>query len=522
MPNKNSASVSEWFQDILIIIFLRWKLLVLTTIATAIITLVFTFILPPLFVGHFSIIMRGSEQDAQMIQPGQGYRVKSQAIDMAADEERLLNSLKLSSQALSKIKDKYPDAYFNWIRLSLSDDSAIKKIVGQLRATMKRVLGAQETRSISDPLIDALHDSVVVTPVIGSHVIEVEMRHSNPAFLKDVLQTYLDTYMNIREELWMATSAPDFFKRQADHYFNELVQINQQLSSVKEKSRVVNSQQEMAELQQEANDLRGEISNLDVDIAGLKNYLYQLDHMNAVDLLPAAPFQDVPDESLSSLRESLGRAVTERAGALKYFDANSLNLKRIDKEILELSGNIRKNLTLSAKQQLNAKQHRLGLLKQKRSGIIDQLLKIDKAETQIAILQEKAAVLKENANLYETKNHETRISLELRNETFSNVAVLTPPYVAAKPLFPQRPILLILSLFVGLFLGICAAVLLEMMDDSFKLPKHIEKVTGLPVLASFLADTPKPDLQFPLCTANVTQIKFSDPDPLIKKMPGLK
>nr|WP_319494360.1 hypothetical protein [uncultured Desulfobacter sp.] len=520
MPKKNSASVSEWFQDILIIIFLRWKLLVWTTIATVIITLVFTFILPPLFVGHFSIIMRGSEQDAQMIQPGQDYRVKSQVTDMAADEERLLNSLKLSSQALSKIKEKYPDAYFGWIRLSLSEDSAIKKIFGQLTATIKHVLGVQDTPDISDPLIDALHESVVVTPVIGSHVIEVEMMHSNPAFLKDALQTYLDAYMNIRQELWMATSAPDFFKRQADNYFNELIQINQQLSAVKEKSRVVNSQQEMAELQQEANDLRGQISTLEVDISGLKNYLSQLEHMNVVDLLPAEPFQEVPNESLKTLRESLSRAITERAAALKYFDSNSLNLKRIDKEILELSGNIRKNLTLSARQQLDSKKHRLALLKQKRRGIIDQLLKIDKAETQITILQEKAEVLKENANLYETKNHETRISLELRDETFSNVAVLTPPYVAAKPLFPQRPILLILSLFVGLFLGICTAVLLEMMDDSFKLPKHIEKVTGLPVLASFLADTPKPDLQIPSGAVKGPQIKSSDSR--TKHMPGLK
>nr|WP_319395767.1 hypothetical protein [uncultured Desulfobacter sp.] len=520
MPKKNSASVSEWFQDILIIVFLRWKLLVLTTFATALITLVFTFILPPLFVGHFSIIMRGSEQDAQMIQPGRGYRVGSQATDMAADEERLLNSLRLSDQALSKIKEIYPDAYFGWIRFSLSQDSGIKKIFGQLTAAMKGVLGAKETQDISDPLIDALHAAVVVTPVMGSHVIEVEMMHSNPAFLKDVLQIYLDTYMDIREELWMATSAPDFFKRQADNYFNELVQINRQLSFVKEKSRVVNSQQEMAELQQEANGLRGEISTLEVDIDGLKNYLKQLAQMNVVDLLPTPPFQDVPDESLGSLRESLGRAVTERAAALKYFDANSLTLKRIDKEILELSGNIRKNLTLSAKQQLDAKKHRLTLLKQKRNGIIDQLLKIDKAETQIAILQEKASVLKENANLYETKNHETRISLELRDETFSNVAVLTPPYVAAKPVFPQRLILLILSLFAGLFLGICAAVLLEMMDDSFKLPKHIEKVTGLPVLASFLADTPEPDLQIPHSTAKGEQIKSSDR--LIREMHGLK
>jgi len=510
MPKKNSASVSEWFQDILIIIFLRWKLLVMTTIATAIITLVFTFILPPLFVGHFSIIMRGSEQDAQMIQPGQGYRVKSQVTDMAADEERLLNSLKLSSQALDKIKQKYPDTYFNWIRLSFSDDSSIKQFLGQLIKTIKNVLGIQEAQDISDPLIDALHDAVVVTPVIGSHVIEVEMMHSNPAFLKDVLQTYLDTYMKIRQELWMATSAPDFFKRQANNYFNELVQINHQLSAVKEKSRVVNSQQEMAELQQEANGLRGEISTLEVDISGLKNYLNQLAHMNTAHLLPAASFQEGPNESLSNLRESLGRAITERAAALKYFDSSSLNLKRIDKEIVALSGNIRKNLTLSAQQQLDAKKHRLTLLKQKRNGIIDQLLKIDKAETEIAILQEKALVLKENANLYETKNHETRISLELRDETFSNVAVLTPPYVTAKPLFPQRLILLILSLFVGLFLGICAAVLLEMMDDSFKLPKHIEKVTGLPVLASFLADTPAPDLQIPLGTADGPQIKSSD------------
>lgn len=491
----------------------------LTTIATAIITLLFTFILPPLFVGHFSIIMRGSEQDAQMIQPGQGYMVKSQVTDMAADEERLLNSLKLSSQALYKIKEKYPDAYFSWIRLSLPDDSIIKEFFGQLMETIKNLLGAEKTPDISEPLIDELHESVVVTPVIGSHVIEVEMMHSNPAFLKDVLQTYLDTYMNIREELWMATSAPEFFKRQADNYFNELVQLNRQLSSVKEKSRVVNSQQEMVELQQEANALRGESSNLEVDIAGLKNYLNQLQHMNIVDLLPAASFQEGPNESLSNLRESLGRAITERAAALKYFDAHSLNLKRIDKEIVALSGNIRKTLTLSAKQQIDSKKHRLNLLEQKRNVIIDQLLKIDKAETEISILQEKASVLKANANLYETKNHETRISLELRNETFSNVAVLTPPYVAAKPLFPKRVVLLILSLFIGLFLGICAAVLLEMMDDSFKLPKNIEKVTGLPVLASFLANAKKPDLQIPRSATNGVQTKSSDR--LIKDMPGL-
>lgn len=508
MANKNSASVSEWFQDILIITFLRWKLLVLTTIATLIITLLFTFILPPLFVGHFSIIMRGSEQDAQMIQPGQGYTVKSKVTDMATDEERLLNSLKLSGQALYKIKQKYPDAYFSWICLSLPGDSGIKEVFGQFMEKIKNFLGAEDTPYTSEPLIDELHESLVVTPVIGSHVIEVEMMHSNPVFLKDVLQIYLDTYMNIREELWMATSAPDFFKRQADNYFNELVQINRQLSAVKEKSRVVNSQQEMIELQQQANDLRGGISNLEVDIAGLNNYLKQLQRMDTVGFLPAASFQEGQNEALSNLRESLGKAITERAAALKYFDSHSLNLKRIDKEIVELSATIRKNLTLSAKQQLDSKKHRLNLLKQKRNVIIDQLLKIDKAETEISILQEKALVLKETANLYETKNHETRISLELRDETFSNVAVLTPPYVAANPLFPQRVILLILSLFLGLFLGICAAVLLEMMDDSFKLPKNIEKVTGLPVLASFLANAQKPDLKIPRSATNGVQTKF--------------
>ena len=51
------------------------------------------------------------------------------------------------------------------------------------------------------------------------------------------------------------------------------------------------------------------------------------------------------------------------------------------------------------------------------------------------------------------------------------------------PIRPRKQLALLMSLLVGLGLGIAAAVTIEYFDTSVKSPEDIERVLGLPVIA---------------------------------------
>lgn len=475
--------------------FLRWRLIAIACLATMVVTLVLTFILPPLYTGSFSVIMRGNEQDSAILQPGESFGARGMIAEtMTANEERILNSPELAARVVEKIKTKYPNPSFGWINLPMPDLTALK---ASITSWIYQLLGlTQEPSPLSDPLVEELRESLEIMPMIGTNVIEITIMNPDPVFTFDLLNTYVDTYMELRQDLWMASGAPDFFSKEADTYLTKWKDINEQLRSLKESAGVVVPEQEIQQRQEQVGDLRTEINRMDLDIAELEHSIDQVKDINATEFITISmgPFQDEQDKMLGELQVRLGQSLSARADALKNFTPQSPEVKRIDREISELNTQYGKVLLGRLTSMLSAKKQKREQLLKKVNSITQQLFVVDKATSDMAILEAEAEMARNNVKVYETKRAETRMSVELRKATFSNVAVMSPPYIPAEPFFPQKVILLALALAVGLFIGMAIAVLLEMLDDSFKLPEEITTATGLPVLASFPYSHSRPDV----------------------------
>ena len=80
---------------------------------------------------------------------------------------------------------------------------------------------------------------------------------------------------------------------------------------------------------------------------------------------------------------------------------------------------------------------------------------------------------------------EARIADALNGQNISGAAVLQAPTVPARPVVPKVGLTLGLALLLGGLGGIAAALLAEMLDETFSLPDQLEPVLSLPVLASF-------------------------------------
>ena len=484
MSNTELNRVSEWMRKIMIVSFLRWRLIVIACLAAMAVTLVLTFVLPPLYNGSFSVIMRGNEQDSAMLQTGDSYVTRGMVADtMTTNEERILNSPELASRVIEKIKTKYPDPSFGWISLPLPDLSAFK---ASIKSWIYKLFGLTESPSpLSDPLVEELRKALVITPMIGTNVIEISIMNPDPDFTFFLLNTYLNTYMELRQDLWMASGAPGFFNQEAGNYLGKWKEINDRLYALKQSVGVVVPTQELQQLQERVGDLRTQINLVDLEIADLEQSMTQAKGMKSTEFIPVGSLQDAQDKALEELQVRLGQSLSLRAEALKNFTAQSPEVKRIDREINELNAQSRKVLLVRLENMLSVKKHNRMQLLEKIDSMTQQLFVVDKARSDMAILEEEADIARTNMKAYENKRAETSISIELRKATFSNVGVMSPPYIPAKPFFPKRVILLALALAVGLFIGMTIAVLLEMLDDSFKLPEEITTVTGLPVLASF-------------------------------------
>jgi uncharacterized protein involved in exopolysaccharide biosynthesis len=105
------------------------------------------------------------------------------------------------------------------------------------------------------------------------------------------------------------------------------------------------------------------------------------------------------------------------------------------------------------------------------------------AEYQALTLQSQADA--DSLRTFLQRADQARIADALNSQNVSGAAVLQAPTVSAKPVVPKVRLTLGLALLLGGVGGIAAALISEMLDETFSLPGQLQPILSLPVLASF-------------------------------------
>jgi uncharacterized protein involved in exopolysaccharide biosynthesis len=143
-----------------------------------------------------------------------------------------------------------------------------------------------------------------------------------------------------------------------------------------------------------------------------------------------------------------------------------------------------------------------------------QLSRLEGVTAEYEDLNRKVKESGENYQLYKRKEEEARITDELDQNKITNVSVAEAPIQPQLPVKPNRPLNLILGVFLGALLGIGSVIVAEFMRDTVLTPRELEVLTGRKVLASL------PDMGRATRAKSVAPKTIAEPELAAPKLAG--
>jgi succinoglycan biosynthesis transport protein ExoP len=338
--------------------------------------------------------------------------------------------------------------------------------------------------AVRDWLADQLLRQIDVRPSRESSVININYAASNPLSAAQLANAFADAYVQASLEL-----KTDPARRQTGWFEGQVSELRTSLEKQQEK---------LSAYQRESGILGAEADRLDVENARLAELSSQLvmaqramyeaetrqKQMNAaasqqrVDELPDV----IGNPLVQSLKAERVRAEGRLAEVGGRYDKNHPQYLSAEAELESLKSKLDAEVNTAKGSIVQAAQ-----IARRQVGEIQQALDRQKARV-LALSQErdKLSVLTrevEGARVaYDgSLQRHTQVRLESRLDQ-TDIAVLNAAIPPLVPTFPKIPLNILLSVFIGLLLGVGAALLMEMMNRRVRSRDDIAYAAGVPVL----------------------------------------
>ncbi|TVO68099.1 chain length determinant protein EpsF [Denitromonas ohlonensis] len=370
----------------------------------------------------------------------------------------------------------------------ISSDRVAQRVVGLLKMDQSPVVQEQWREdtdgegSIKVWLAELLKKKLDVKPSRESNVITIGYQGTDPGFAAGVANTFAQAYIDVSLELKVEPA------RQYAKWFDG------QTNSLRADLEV--AQKKLSEYQQE----RGIIATderLDVETARLAELSTQLSMAQAqrVDSRSrqtqggsAESLPEVMQNGLiQSLKSDLSRQEATRMQMAGRLGANHPELARIDAEISSLRDRIatetrRVVSSLGTTNRVNVQ--RVTEVEAALEAQKQKILDLKAQRDQIAVFQRDVENAQRAYDLVTQRLAQT--SLESQTQQ-TNVVVLSPAVAPLKPSSPKVLLNTALAVFLGMLLGVGAALLLELMDQRVRGEEDLTLLDGVPMLGTIPA-----------------------------------
>lgn len=295
--------------------------------------------------------------------------------------------------------------------------------IHKVRAVIKGIMvdiGLSEAEDPIDKAIETLREDLKVVPVTGSNVIRVTLQGEDPAGVAATVNALVNEYIDRHIKVYREEGSLEFFKKQADMYYQRYQESVNRLREFQAKWNIVDVKAQKAANVELVKNLRAE-------------------HTKA--LVPL---------------------LTERDRIAVLYPKNSSERKDIEERI--------KRVRQTFEQQIESIESQSADLSEKELTL---------NQMQMDVSQNEKVYL-----LYQDKTEEARIAEQRDQNRVANVSVASKAYIPSVPVFPRKLLLLLISIPAGVFLGLCGAFMAFYTDHTVKTPQFLASHTGLPVLAT--------------------------------------
>jgi polysaccharide chain length determinant protein (PEP-CTERM system associated) len=352
-----------------------------------------------------------------------------------------------------------------------------------------------------------LSKDLVITPVKKTNVISISYSANSPEVAAAVLKKLGELYLDKHLKLHHPTGASDFFKEKADEYETQLHDSEKQLTNFQQDNNlIVLAQQKDLTLQKTA-EAKTKLQESEAAVNEATNRIKRIEQQ--LSLTPKriiTQSKSIPAQySAERLNTMMVELQNRRTQLLTKFRPEDRLVREVDEQIrttrealarAESQTSTEQATDLNPLRQTLETEYSRARLEQtgaqaRRDTLAAQLReyeaslrKLEGDTTKHDDLQRQKKEAEENYQLYAKKREEARIADELDRQKITNVSIAEAPAVPRIPSSPNRPLNLVLGVFVAAFLSVGTVFSAEMLGDTIHTPRQLEALTGATVLAT--------------------------------------
>jgi len=494
--NDTSSSKTEQAQvsvrDVVGVLF-RHKLLICLTFLTVVLgTVVFTFLTPNEYESRMKILVKNTRSDVP-ITPERTNGATGNSFENDVSENQINSEIELlTSEDLLKQVVSESGLY--------SRGSSISATLGLKQAPQSQAAQIEEASRL-------LAKDLVITPVKKANIIEVKYTSRSPEKAAAVLRNLQALYLEKHLKLHRPPGTYEFFKTQADQSEEKLQDAEKQLSAFQQSMNVVSLTQQKDQTVQKLTEAKSKLLETETFLREVNDRIGKV-QQQLQTLQPRIVTQSraLPNQySAERLNTLIVELQNRRTQLLTKFKPDDRLVREVDQQIKTTRAALEKaSKETATEQSTDLNPLRQTLEAELARGRVDQagaqgrhemlagqvqqyeaqLSRLEGITAEYEDLNRKVKESGENYQLYKKKEEEARITDELDQNKITNVSVAEAPIQPQLPVKPNRPLNLILGLFLGVLLSMGSVVIAEFMRDTVLTPRELEVLTGRRVLAS--------------------------------------
>ena len=501
--NNTGSSKSEQAQvsvrDVVSVLF-RHKLLICLTFLTVVVgTAVVTFLMPNEYESRMKILVKNTRSDVP-ITPERTNGSTGTYFENDVSENQINSEIEL-----------------------LTSEDLLKQVATECGlygggASISSALGLKEApRSQAAQIEEAgrrLAKDLVMTPVKKANIIEVKYTSGSPEKAVEVLRKVQALYLEKHLKLHRPPGTYEFFKTQAEQSEDKLQEAEKQLSRFQQSMNVVSLTQQKDQTVQKLTEAKSKLLETETFLREVSDRLGK-GQQQLQTLQPRIVTQSraLPNQySAERLNTLIVELQNRRTQLLTKFRSDDRLVREVDQQIKTTRAALEKaSKETATEQSTDLNPLRQTLEAELARGRVDQagaqgrhemlvgqvhqyeaqLSRLEGITAEYEDLNRKVKESAENYQLYKKKEEEARITDELDENKITNVSVAEAPIQPQLPIRPNRPLNLVLGIFLGALLSVGSVVVAEFLRDTVLTPRELEVLTGRRVLAS-LPNTGRP------------------------------
>jgi succinoglycan biosynthesis transport protein ExoP len=394
-------------------------------------------------------------------------------------EVNLLKSPRLLQEVVKRLElDKEPEPN--------TFSERVEKFLAHRIHQILVTLGLSVETSPLDRAVRYYQQKLEIKPITLSNSIEVSLRGEDPELITKIVNTLLESYIDYHIEVYKAKGAQEFYARQADRFLAGLRQAEKDLKNFKKQWDIIdltaqneNNVKIIQVLRENLAMVRAQIKERQTKVGEQARNLAQTGEIGAAT-------KEFQTGILEELVRALAPLLAERERlSLHYrrstpkYQAVELQVDELLKKYQQKSGEILRGSQLD----LTGLRAYAQVVQNDIDRIQDTSVTLSQRQVELDRLTREVKQLEKNYLLYLDKTEEARIEAQQDADRVSNVTVTNWAQLPSIPIFPRKILMGVLSVLIGLVVGLAGASVAYYVDHTVKIPEDLARHGQIPVLA---------------------------------------